>query len=694
MIRPELKKLLRDRGGRWLLAALLAVPLLYFFLQLSLTGLGDAFKPKTYVRMYEALESADAQESADTLARELQSAIFSGQTLEYADTESFGEACALYRQVIGELEYAAGYQDTIQSVLRDCRRVENVALFQKSASAVANAVKTEKDFSALSDMAFDAAPLHGVSLLFVTDRSLFARVAACLLLVSMLVCSELEEGTVYLLRITTHGRGRLILQKFAAGLLVLSIFVAADWCVRLLLVRAYYGSWDGALPIQAVEGMSSCVLRFNISQMLLLYPLYMLFVCFAMYAFIFLLGLLLRQSWKTIAAGAVLYGVAWLFYERIEETSFLAWLKWLNPAAFLHIEDVLLKYRNLILFGRPVRYLYVASLFCALVLALLPFAAVWRFSGMQTKERQPSFRLWPLAERMAVAVTGRGRLSGAELRKWSFYQRGLILCVLVLAVMVLIRPKLSLQLYTNEEIYYRRYVQEVEGPYSQEKQDTLLAYEEEFEALRQQLFSGEVPEGLQDYYKETLQQEPGLLLAIAYGEYLQAHPGTGYVYEPGYLVLLGEGQGRFYLLVYRLMALFLTVFLCGFLFHPEHQTGMERLIRISRTGERRTDAAKQLNVLLIGLTAAVICYIPWMYAVCSKFSLRQFSMPACSIECFERLPVWLSIGGMTAAFFAAQLVYLWVVGMVMLPVSKKVRRLPALLLLMLCAGGIPIILTV
>ena len=104
--------------------------------------------------------------------------------------------------------------------------------------------------------------------------------------------------------------------------------------------------------------------------------------------------------------------VSWILFSQIDANSFLAILKWLNPAAFLAVDSIISDYRNLMMFGYPIGYMHFVLIVCALFLGIC-ICTIGKFycNVMPFREKSGSEKIFALrecigADCLAVMVFG------------------------------------------------------------------------------------------------------------------------------------------------------------------------------------------------------------------------------------------------------------------------------------------------
>lgn len=193
------------------------------------------------------------------------------------------------------------------------------------------------------------------------------------------------------------------------------------------------------------------------------------------------------------------------------------------------------------------------------------------------------------------------------------------------------------------------------------------------------------------YYSRQLEKEPGLKKAVAYGKYLNKNGGD-FIYEQGYHILFGKGDGKFALFLCRCASLMLMALLSVLIWYIEQTGRMNCLIRISTCGTKKTDCYKYGNVMLSGMIVAVITYIPWVYNVFSVFGCAGLSSPANSLQMFFRVPVWVPLSAVIIAFFVLHMLYLWAIGFITKVLSRVIKNGLVAAVLLFGFGILPILL--
>ena len=693
LMKQEWKKIMQMKAVPLLLFALLLMSLVIYAAELFPQ---NDYSAQEYRSLHSAIDKNNLKAEQERLEAACRAMIMEQTVPENMVTDSVGKEYSLYQRLIEELKQVNGYADYLSGIKKNAERKLKSTLFQQSYYSLREAEKTVTDFSGMEGVQAELLPVKGMGMFLKTDLQDFFLVLVVLLIAVALVSVELEEGTIRLLRCTKHGRGKVVYAKYLAGALV----IAAFWCVlagmRFLFTISIYGTECLSGSIVSLYGASGCTLNITIGQGALLFLVLKLLATITLYSLILLLALLLQQPWRIYIFAGTPLALFWGAYYIIDENSWLAWLKWLNPIAILDTESLLLQYKNLLLFAYPVNW---RNSMLVMSLVLLAFSLLFLkkvfLRIMPGEQFDGGTKLFGVLENLVGSLAGKYSLWGFELRKWSFYQSGGSICLLLAVGMLLMYSPVADQVYTEEEIYYRYYVKEVEGSWTEEKMTYLDGERKQLEAIREALESGEIEEGyITSYYSQKLKRENGLEKVIRYGEYLREKGKGTFIYEQGYERLFGRRE-PITLFLYHCISLAVMVFLSVLLYGVEERTGMKQLIHISYTGEQRIRRKKWGNTFLMGLMVFALVYVPWFYNVFSVYGINGVSAPAyCLVELGigQSAPAGITVGILLVAYYGIQLLYLWAIGLVSGIVAEKIRNPLVAFLAVFGIGMLPMLL--
>lgn len=662
----EWKKIIRRKSFPFLLAGFTALGLMLYVMKICVPELGGGFRPADYRRAAAELMQLDPRD-AYVQAGDIREAILYEGRWPQQYGNSPREVYVLYEILCQELSQVSGYEAYIEGILENAKGSRGGFLSANEKNRRLNE-KIFKDFSGLRGLSLSFTGSYGIALFMRADLwdVLFAMVL--MIVVYALVITEYEEGKISLMRAAPKGRKTCFGAKFLLGFCFVAALQTGMYLIRFILAVAAYGCPELTAPFQSVYGAGTCPWKIHVQDGILLFLCSKLLMSVLLYVFLLLLALLCM-------GGRLFYGICLgggaasvLCYTQIDANSFLEKAKWLNPAAFLDTGRLLTEYRNLSVLDFPLGYPKLAA---GIGIASIPLFIILSFRLYENG--LPDRRLPLTAPAGILRIRGKS-LWRMEHGKYWFHQAlaGVYLAYLLLAAAVY--APLHERLYTKEEIYYKLYVAQAEGSYSEEKLQTLYQERARLEGIEALLKSGEdYHDSVISYYQTELERRGGLELAIQHVEYVREN-GDTVLYEKGFQQLLGQNEGRLAMLLCRAGSLGMMCLFSVTIWHYDKRTGMEKLIHISRTGSKRLHLHQYGNVLWGGCLIFAATYIPWIYNVHSAYSIGFPGAAARSLEMFAAVPDRINLRLLYGIFYGGHLLYLSAAGCLAKWVCGKINH--------------------
>ena len=588
-----------------------------------------------------------------------------GDFLHYAPT-----LAQEYRFLDGiclEFEQADGYEAFLDSIDQKAQQLSQISIFAQSESGydMANIRATAEAFAGMRGTAIQYYPQKG--LVTALDFALTDVVAvfAMVLIATVLVRAERDGGLLALVRSAPAGRLQTAGAKLLALAASLGLVLACLYGTNLAYCGGLYGLGPLSRTIQSVPALMRSTWKLTVGQYL---------GCFflAKWAAAFICGagvltaMLLARRLFTGALGALgLIGANLLIRSAIPATSRWNVVKYANLVSLLRTNELLGGYRNLYWFDAPVPLLAVACAAAAAFLALFAAAFCLAFSRcyfVPARRRAGVRRL-----RRAPAFTTPLRQEAYKL----FWMQGAAVLLALFGAFQVYTAQTAESYIDADEIYYRYYMQNVQGPLTQESVDWLAGQNEEFEPiyhLNAALAAGEIAPSeyqmlLSGY--AGLQQKMGVFQrAVARAQVLGEKPRMQMVYETGWLRLF-DVQDAQDLADTLWLALLCAVCFSG-LFAMERQTGMARVIGTTPLGRAHTVRCKLIVTAACCGALTALSLLPRFWVAVRDYGLGAWLAPVYSIGQYAAAPeiplflmAFLLAAGRFAAVLAMAMATLW-----------------------------------
>ena len=602
-----------------------------------------------------------------------------GEYLRYTDT--FEREQALIEEACAEMMKVSGYKDFLTSVEAQRNMLASVSVFNSGGQDFSsrNVEKEMADYMSMEQVRPSFVLSKGVRSameLPVTDLLLYLSV---FFFAGGLIYEERNRKLFLVIRAASRGRAATIGAKLAALALHCGAVTVCLYGSSFIWCFAAAGMPDLRAPLQSLAPYMESTLSLSIGGFLLLSLALKAAVLFVFGELLLITAVGCRQNFMSALAGAAVMAVSAALYVLIPANSSANWMKYLNLIGSMRAESVLGGYLNFNLLGHPVSRLLTvciavaaAAAICA-ALAVMLFLKEYHLSAEQSK----SWR---------IAVIRRHFRPHSNLFRhegWKIFvlQRG---AAVLLAFAMLIGYQHLSQTYTltPAEHYYQNMMVELEGPLTAEKkaliegeQERYDAAFEEIERIERNQAEGKINERTasamaEPYYRETVFY-PSFQRILAQYDWVKGEKGRTFVYDTGYLMMLGLGKDDG-LQDYLLLTVCMLLAFSG-VFAMEHQNGTWKLLASTALGEKRIRSAK-VRVSMAGCTSVCLAVFGSRLAqIMRSCPLHQLWADAGSLSVYRELGVKIPLALLLAAAALMQVFVVAALTMAVLYLSDRMK---------------------
>ena len=621
LVAAELRKVWRSRFFLVALAALLGANL--FLLWVGTKPASSAFTPAAYHALcadiagmdmpqmgeflHESLRRAEAMSRIENVLRteawnggtqdeymraqyaqefsEFYEEYAAGNYLRYGDT--LPREYTFLKTIVLEYDEVAGYDAFLDSIAQKAQQLSSISIFANSADGydLANIEATARAFEGMRGIPIQYYPQRG--LMTALDFALTDVVAvfAMLLLATVLVRFERDTGLLALIRSTQAGRGKTALAKLAALALSLAPVLVLLYGVNLIYCHACYGLGPLSRSVQSVPALMRTTLSLSVGQYIGLFLLTKWAAALAAGAWVMLAMLAAKRLFTGALAAGGFLALNLLVRSLVPATSRWNVLKYANLVSLLRTNEFLGRYHNLYWFGQPLALAVVTAatavvcctVFCALFCLVFMRGRLQAAQKLALRAPAPLRRFWARHARAGATPFG------TELFKlFCVGGAALILC---LFGAYQVYDAVQAESYIDaDEIYYRYYMQNMQGPLRAETLGWLEQESEKFRPLVQ------LQSALASGY-DSLQREMGTYQRVLAGAQRAAQlTRCQMVYDTGWLRLFDVADARD--TADALAAALLCCVCFAGLFAMEKQTGMARVVCATPLGRSHTVKCK------------------------------------------------------------------------------------------------------
>lgn len=561
-----------------------------------------------------------------------------GDFLKYSETLS-----AEYRFLNGivlEFEQVNGYEEFLDSIEQKAKQLSGISIFAESESGydMENIRVTDEAFKGMRGTPIHYYPQKGLMTALDFELTDVVSVFAMLLIATVLVRAERDNGLLALIRSTPSGRLPTAAAKLAALAVSLAVVLIGMYGVNLLYCGSLYGLGPLERTIQSVPALMRSTWKLTVGRYLFFFLLTKWLAAFICGVWVMLAMLFAKRLFNGVLGALGFIALHLLIRAVIPATSRLNVIKYANLVSLLRTNELLGGYRNLYWFDQPIPLLLVESVaavlfavvFVAAFLALFSryyfTAAGRRTSRLTLRRKLPTFTTPMRQEAYKLLV-----MQGTAL-------------LLVLFAGFQVYTAVTTESYIDaNEIYYQYYMKHVQGPMTQEKVDWLNEQNKEFEpihrlnaALSANEIGGQEYQMMMQAYGGLQQKMMVFQNVVSKAQMLSEKSGSEMVYETGWLKLF-DTQDRQDLQDSLWLALLCAVSFSG-LFAMEQQTGMIKVISTTPLGKRFTVRCKLILTLVCSAGFALLGVLPRFWVTIRDYGLGTWLAPVYSIPDYAAAP--------------------------------------------------------
>lgn len=567
-----------------------------------------------------------------------------GGYLRYGDT--LPREYTFLKTIVYEYDEAAGYDAFLDSIAQKAQQLSSISIFANSADGydLANIEATARAFEGMRGIPIQYYPQRG--LVTALDFALTDVVAvfAMLLLATVLVRFERDTGLLALIRSARAGRCKTALAKLAALALSLAPVLVLLYGVNLIYCHACYGLGPLSRSVQSVPALMRTTLSLSVGQYIGLFLLTKWAAALAAGAWVMLAMLAAKRLFTGALAAGGFLALNLLVRSLVPATSRWNVLKYANLVSLLRTNEFLGRYHNLYWFGRPLALAVVTAVtavvcctaFCALFCLVFTRGRLQAAQKLALRAPAPLRRFWARHARAGTTSFG------TELFKlFCVGGAALILC---LFGAYQVYDAVQTESYIDaDEIYYRYYMQNMQGPLRAETLGWLKSESEKFQPLVQlqsALAAGSISQAeysalMMGY--DSLQREMGTYQRVlAEAQRAAQLTRCQLVYGTGWLRLFDTADARD--AADALAAALLCCVCFAGLFAMEKQTGMARVVCAAPLGRSYTVKCKLRAAALACGVLAALGVLPRFWVALRDYGLACPFAPLYSLPAYAAMP--------------------------------------------------------
>ena len=549
----------------------------------------------------------------------------------------------LLRYVISDVEKAADYKGYLQSIVDSAEKYGRLSIFMDGDEfSKRNVAKTASVYATLPEIEPVPGKSRGVVMASRYNGSVMLGFIFVLYIVFLLVTREKEIGSLNLTMTTKYGHARHGAVKLLMCLIASAGSVLALEAENWIIADIYYGLGDMNRPIQSIPEYQPSVFDISVFGFMLITAAFRMLCVFMAATLVFFMACGSRSLPGLAAKLAAVFGVEGVLYYVVSGKSIWGLLKYINIYTGLDSQELLGNYMNLNLFGYPVWYLPVFIGFAVVIITIFSILSLNAYEGMQSLPGGHKLRL-PRFSAFTSSVFIQ------ECYRYFICERVLLILLAFALVRVITFSPVHETFAFQEDIYYKQYMMQLEGMYSDEKEEEIAGEDRKYAEITEKATSASAAtddDSIMNLiwmkYNDETAHFKVLDKVRDQARYLKENQGA-FLYDQGYRILTGEDSGKEADILLALTSGLLMVICSVFMYGPDYQAGTDRMIRAARRGRGYLFARREFIGTFTLLIIFGVTYIPYILSVLGAYGTQGMDFPACSVRCLEWCPHWVTI---------------------------------------------------
>lgn len=523
----------------------------------------------------------------------------------------------------------------------------------------------------------------GIKLLFDFNVSYLFLMLAILVFASMLFENDRKE--VGELIYTYVYRDKIFLSKVKCGFLysiIISVFV---FLIKLFFVLNLFGIEILNYPIQTVPGYNYSYLNINIWQYIILYIVFLVIGNYTLFFIDFLVIALVKNDMIGTFLLMILNCVLLILYLKISLSSDMAIVKYVNPLLIVDSKELFIRQNIINVFNYPVKLIHIVLLNVFIALMFGRVAIIFLLKKNIYKKST--------GINMFVRINCLKKISGsmAEFYKIFISERIILILGIWIISSILFIPLVKPDLSSETKLFYRNYIEKIQGNYTEDKMLYLRKEEKKIKKAKKQLMHDKIEPEIYEIIKKRIKNEKALKKIIKYAEYLKNRNNGSFVYSDGYLTLMGVKNKMTFNLPYMCMFLFTFIIISISVWSFDAEKGTIDIIYITYYGNKKVLKDKGIMLFLTVIIQGVI-YVLMQYSnVKYGLAIKSLNAPAYSIWELKDIHNNISVNMLIFIIMLSRIIYVFIMGILSGIIYKFIRNKNIAIILTLIVAFIPIL---
>lgn len=561
-------------------------------------------------------------------------------------TQNLESEVVFLSDIMKEFQTLHDYPLYIQNIKEKAATISSISIFQKDNSfEEKNIQKTANDYANLFNTSITYETEKGICEALSFPMTSVILMLAMLVLSLMMVIDEKEKKLFSIIKITSLGQSSTIIAKCIVMVIIIGVMTTVLITSQLIYASFLYGIGDLSRSVQSLASYINCPFSLTVQQFICIFILIKWLSASVIGLLMILMAVLFNNKILTILGVIIVLIIEYIFFMFIPPLSPFYLLKYLNLVSILQTDSFFQIYRNVNVFNhlislQSLTFIVVIILFSLLL--ILNIVVYHLKKDMSIKNN--TFKILRFSHSPCLSLIGQ------ELWKTMIMQKVFIICIACICVQYYQYQHISIYL-DNDTMIYQKYMDELAGPLTLEKERWILLQQENYDHLHDQL--QQITNKEKDNLITTLQAqqmrnslEQELIGEEAFQKVMEQYHGIQensqkqFVFEIPYQQYFIETTWTFMPVLFICLCLIIGV---SYMLTYEYQNQMQIVTQATFKGNHFILGIKILLSFLIGgLIFSIVMLFPFVLMQ-KTYGFSSLFASIISIQELSLLPSWLSL---------------------------------------------------
>ena len=605
-------------------------------------------------------------------------------TTQYKYTGEILKELTFLETIKTEFDSSNEYEKTINNILERADNLETLSIFKESQDSFSNKnIKdTANQYSKMKDIQLNYQLSKGIDSFTKTSVTDIFIVLLVFVISSIIVFEEKEKNLFTLIKSTKNGRTKTIISKIA----VLLISVVAISLIMYLVNFIYYGIRIGygdlGTSLQSINSFMYSTLKINIWQYLIIFIFTKIAVYFLISLIILLISIIAKNNFTTYLVFILVFMISFGLYTGIDPNSKYNFFRYINMLNLLEVNGMYNTYMNLKIFGIMQNLLTLALIFAIILSVSLVIGNIILFSRKRDLQIRENNILSKIKSFSFTKYKVSTKVFTNELYKLFITNKVVILLIIFALFQIYNFNNTNRTLSFNENIY-KNYMEVLEGKLTDDKevfikteQNKYKQAEESIANIENLVISGEISKIEAKKYKEPYEEILSTKEIFSKVEekyaYIKNNSKAEFVYDTGYNELLRVWDKSF--IESDISLIIISIISFTSIFVMEYKTGIISILNTTPKGRKHTSKTKVAVCVIASVSIFIISIIPEIFKISQVYGFSGIDSSIVSLEHFRTLSPHISILGYIVIMYAARLIMLTSIMLLILWISLKLKN--------------------